>query len=549
MAKQLLFGEKARQAILRGVNILAQAVATTLGPRGRNVAIDKKWGAPSVIHDGVSVAKEIDLEDPFENMGAQLIKEAASRTNDKAGDGTTTSTILAQAIINQGLKNVTAGANPMIIRKGIEKASLAVIEELKKMAKEVKGDREIVNVATISAGDEKIGQKIAEALKQVGRNGVITVEEGRGLEMEIDYKEGMAFDQGYSSAYFVTDAESMEAVIENPYILITDKKISSVQEILPFLEKIVKTTKNFVIIAEDIEGEALATLVVNKLRGTFNCLVVKAPGFGDRRKEMLEDIAALTGGVVIAEDTGQKLESVTADSCGQADKVVADKDNCQVVGGMGTKSAIKARIAQIESEIKRTTSDYDREKLEERLAKLAGGVAVINVGAATEVELKEKQERVKDAVEATKAAVEEGILPGGGIALIKASKVLDQVKVENEEEKVGVEIVRFALDQPLRWLAKNSGKDEGYVVSKVTEALEEGKADFGFNALTGKFESLIAAGVLDPLKVTRSALENAVSIGSMVLTTEVMITDLPEKEDNKIPSGGGMPGGMSGMGM
>ncbi len=549
MAKQLLFGEKARQAILRGINILAQAVATTLGPRGRNVAIDKKWGAPNVIHDGVSVAKEIDLEDPFENMGAQLIKEAASKTNDKAGDGTTTSTILAQAIINQGLKNVTAGANPMIIRKGIEKASLAVIQELKKMAKEVKGDREIVNVATVSAGDEQIGQKIAEALKQVGRNGVITVEEGRGLEMEIDYKEGMAFDQGYSSAYFVTDTENMEAVIENPYILITDKKISSVQEILPFLENIVKTSKNFVIIAEDIEGEALATLVVNKLRGTFNCLVVKAPGFGDRRKEMLEDIAALTGGTLVSEDTGQKLESVTADICGQADKVVADKDNCQVVGGRGSKSAIKGRIAQIESEIKRTTSDYDREKLEERLAKLAGGVAVINVGAATEVELKEKQERVKDAVEATKAAVEEGILPGGGIALLRASKVLDRVEVENEEEKVGVEIVRYALDQPLRWLAKNSGKDEGYVVSKVAEAIEEGKSDFGFNALTGKFESLITAGILDPLKVTRSALENAVSIGSMVLTTEVMVTDLPEKEEDKIPSGGGMPGGMSGMGM
>ncbi len=548
MAKQLVIGEKARQAILRGVEILTQAVATTLGPRGRNVAIDKKWGTPNVIHDGVSVAKEIELPDPFENMGAQLIKEAASKTNDVAGDGTTTATILSQAIIKEGLKNVTAGANPMIIKKGIEKAGKAVVKELKKMANQVKSDEEIVNVATISAGDAEIGVKIAEALKRVGKNGVVTVEEGRGLEMEIVYKEGMAFDQGYVSPYFVTDPSGMEAVIENPHILITDKKISSAQEILPFLENIVKVNKNFVIIAEDIEGEALATLVVNKLRGTFNCLVIKAPGFGDRRKAMLEDIAVLIGGKVISEDTGQKLESVQPDDCGQADKVVADKDECQVVGGKGSKPAIKGRISLIENEIRKTTSDYDKEKLEERLAKLAGGVAVINVGAATEVELKEKQERVKDAVGATKAAAEEGILPGGGIALLRARDALDNVSVENKEEEIGVAIVRYALEQPIRWLARNAGKDEGYVVSKVLETIEKGKIDYGFNALTGEFESMIKAGILDPLKVTRTAVENAVSVGSMVLTTEVMITDLPEKEEEKIAPGAragmpGMPGG------
>lgn len=544
MAKQLLIGEKARQAILRGVNILTEAVATTLGPRGRNVALDKKWGAPNIVHDGVTVAKEIDLADPFENMGAQLIKEAASKTNDVAGDGTTTSTILAQAIIEEGLKNITAGANPMIIRRGIEKASQAVIGALRQMASQVKGDEEIVNVATVSAGDPEIGKKIAEALKKVGKDGVITVEEGRGFEIEIDYKEGMAFDEGYASPYFVTNPETMEAEIEKPYILITDKKISSAQEIVPFLENIVKITKNFVIIAEDVESEALATLVVNKLRGTFNALVVKAPGFGDRRKAMLEDIALLTGGKVISEDTGQKLESVEPDDCGRADKIVSDKDGTQIIGGKGSGAAIKGRINQIRNEIKRTTSDYDKEKLEERLAKLAGGVAVINVGAATEVELKEKQERVKDAAEATKAAVEEGILPGGAITLLRAQKVLDKVEIENKEEEIGVAIVRQALEQPIRWLARNAGQDEGFVVSKVREAIEKGKTDFGFNALTGEFGSMTKAGVLDPLKVARTAIENATSIGSMVLTTEVMITDLPEKEEEKMPSPGGMPGGM-----
>jgi len=547
MAKQLLFSEKARQKILRGTEILARAVVTTLGPRGRNVALERKWGAPNVVHDGVTVAKEIELEDPWENMGAQLVKEAASKTNDVAGDGTTTATLLAWSMIAEGLKNVTAGANPMLVKKGIEKATARAVEALKKNAKPIKGQEEIAQVATISAADPAIGEKIAEALQKVGRDGVITVEEGRGLELDIDYKEGMEFDQGFVSPYFVTNPENMEAVVEKPYILITDKKISSVQEILPFLENIVKVTKNFVIIADDIEGEALATLVVNKLRGTFNVLAVKAPGFGDRRKEMLADIAVLTGGTVISEDTGRKLESVEPTDCGQADKVIADKDNCQIIGGKGDPAQIKARIEQIKNAIARTDSDYDREKLEERLAKLSGGVAVINVGAATEVELKEKQERVKDAVEATKAAVEEGVLPGGGVAFLHAKKALEEVKAENEEERVGVEIVRQALEQPVRWLAKNSGEDDGYVLKKIEEKLAQ-TPDFGFNALTGKFEEMLKAGVLDPLKVSRSALQNAASVAAMVLTTEVLISDIPEKEEAKSEGGAGnMPEGMGQM--
>jgi len=547
MAKQLLFSEKARQKILEGTEVLAKAVVTTLGPRGRNVALERKWGSPNVVHDGVTVAKEIDLKDPWQNMGAQLVKEAASKTNDVAGDGTTTATLLAWSMIADGLKNVTAGANPMLVKKGIEKAAAAAVEKLKKMAKPIKGEEEIAQVATVSASDAKIGSKIAEALQKVGRDGVITVEEGRGLELEIDYKEGMEFDQGFVSPYFVTDPENMEAVIEKPHILITDKKISSVQEILPFLESIVKVTKNFVIIAEDIDGEALATLVVNKLRGTFNVLVVKPPGFGDRQKEMLSDIAVLTGGTVISEDTGRKLESVdvTAD-LGQADKIIADKDSCQIIGGKGNPSQIKAQIGQIRNAINKSDSDYDREKLEERLAKLAGGVAVINVGAATEVELKEKQERVKDAVEATKAAIEEGILPGGGVAFLHAKKALDQIKPENDEERLGVEIVREALEQPVRWLAKNSGEDDGYVLNKIEEELDQ-NPDFGFNALTGEFETMIKAGILDPVKVSRSALQNAASIAAMVLTTEVLISDIPEEEKDKAPAGG-MGGGMGGMG-
>lgn len=542
MAKQILYGEDARKKLLNGVEKLTRAVATTLGPRGRNVAIDRKWGAPNVIHDGVTVAKEIELEDPFENMGASLVKEAASKTNDVAGDGTTTATVLAYAIISAGLKNITAGSNPMIIKKGLEKGLEAVNESLKKIAKPIKGSQDIAQVATISAADPVIGQKIAEALDKVGRDGVVTVEEGKGLTLEIEYKEGMEFDHGYVSAYFVTNADKMEAEITNPYILITDKKISSLSEFLPFLEKFVKTSKDLVVIADDMEGEALATLVVNKLRGVINLLAVKAPGFGDRRKEMLEDIATLTGGAVISEDTGRKFESIELTDLGRADKVWADKDNCRIIGGKGDPKALKGRIAQIKRQIETEKSDFDKEKLQERLAKLAGGVAQINVGAATEVELNEKKERVKDAVGATKAAIEEGIVPGGGVALIQARKILDTVRVDNKEEQVGVDILRQALEQPLRWIARNAGADDGYVLRKI----EENKVvDYGYNALTGEFGSMIEAGIVDPLKVTRTGLQNAVSIGNMVLTTECLVCELPSKE-KETPAGGGMPGGMGG---
>ena len=544
MAKQLLFSEEARQKLLKGINILAKAVVITLGPKGRNVALDKKWGAPSIVHDGVTVAKEIELEDPFENMGAQLIKEAASKTNDVAGDGTTTSTLLAQAIVAKGLKNITAGANPMLMKKGIDKGVTAVVDEIKRMSKPVKGNQEISQVATISSADTDIGDKIAEALKMAGRNGVVEVEESKGFEMSIDHKEGMEFDKGYASAYFVTNPDKMEAEIEDPLILITDQKIAAVADFLPFLENIVKVSKNIVIIADDIEGEALATLVVNKLRGAFNILAVKAPGFGDRRKAMLEDIAILTGASVISEDTGRKLDSVTIEDCGKAEKVWADKDNCRIIGGKGSKKAINARVASIKQELDKTDSDFDQEKLQERLAKLAGGVAVINVGAATEIELKETQERVKDAVEATKAAIEEGIVPGGGVTLLRAIKVLKTVKPANEDEKVGLDILKFALQQPVRLLAENSGADAGWVVKKV----EAGKKDFGFNALTMKFGSMLKEGILDPAKVTRSALQNAASVAGMILTTEALITDLPEKEEDKAPAAGGMPQ-MGGMGM
>ncbi|MBI4058262.1 chaperonin GroEL [Candidatus Gottesmanbacteria bacterium] len=544
MAKQIKFSEDARQALVRGINILAKAVVTTLGPKGRNVALDKKWGAPNVVHDGVTVAKEIELEDPFENMGAQLVKEAASKTNDVAGDGTTTATLLAQSIINSGFKNVTAGANPMMLKNGMEKAVETVVAEVKKMSKAVK-DTDVVKVATISAQDDKIGASIAEALAKVGKDGVVTVEEGRGLAMEIEYKEGMEFDKGYASAYFVTNADKMEAEIDDPYLLITDKKISSIQDLLPFLENFVKVSKNLVIIADEIEGEALATLVVNKLRGTFNVLAVKAPGFGDRRKEMLEDIAVLTGGTVISEDTGRKFDSVTVQDCGRADKVWSDKDNCRIIGGKGSAAAIKARVAQIRRAIDESTSDFDKEKLEERLAKLTGGVAVINVGAATEVELKEKKERVNDAVAATKAALEEGVVPGGGVALLKARQALLKLKnvLATEDEKTGVDVLYAALADPLRWIAKNSGADDGWVLRKVEESKD---SDFGFNALTLEFGSMLQAGIIDPAKVTRTAVQNAASIGMMVLTTEALITDLPEKKE--APAGGGMPGGMGGMG-
>ena len=543
MAKQLKFGEEARQALVKGVNILARAVVTTLGPKGRNVALDKKWGAPNIVHDGVSVAKEIDLDDPFENMGAQLVKEAASKTNDVAGDGTTTATLLAQSIINIGFKNVTAGANPMLLKSGMAKAVDEVVKEITKMSKTVK-DADVAKVATISAQDEKIGSLIAEALTKVGKDGVVTVEEGKGLELYIDYKEGMEFDKGYASPYFVTNSDKMEAEIEDPYILITDKKISALNELLPFLENLVKVSKNLVIIADEIEGEALATLVVNKLRGTFNTLAIKAPGFGDRRKEMLEDIATLTGGTVISEDTGRKFESVALDDCGRADKVWADKENARIIGGKGNMSSIKARIAQIKRAIDETTSDFDKEKLQERLAKLSGGVAVINVGAATEVEMKDKKERVNDAVAATKAALEAGIVPGGGVALLKARKTLLKLKdsLNLQDEKVGVSILYDALAEPLRWIAKNAGADEGWVMRQV----EDSKAnDYGFNVMTMTFGSMIADGIVDPAKVTRSAVQNAASIGMMVLTTEALVTDLPEKKESPMPGGmGGMPGGM-----
>ena len=541
MAKQLKFSEDARQKLAVGVNILAKAVVTTLGPRGRNVALDRKWGAPNVVHDGVSVAKEIELPDPFENMGAQLVKEAASKTNDVAGDGTTTSTLLTQTMVNLGLKNVTAGANPMILKRGIDEAVKAVVEQIKKMAKkiDIKKEEEIVQVATISAGDAEIGKKIAEAIMKVGKDGVVTVEEGKGLQMEIEYKEGMEFDRGYASPYFVTDAEKMVAEVEDPYILITDKKISAISDLLPFLEKFVKVSKNLVIIADEVEGEALATLVVNKLRGTFNALVVKAPGFGDRRKEMLEDIAILTGGTVISEDLGKKLENVEVEDCGRADKVWADKENCRIIGGKGDEEKIKARIAQIRREIEETTSEFDKEKLQERLAKLAGGVAVINVGAATEIEMKEKKERVNDAVSATKAALEEGIVAGGGVTLLQARKALLALKnkMEFEEEKTGVDIVYKALAEPIRMIAKNAGVDSGWVLKKVEEAKDN---DYGFNALTLEFGSMYKQGIVDPAKVVRSALENASSVATMILTTEALITDIPEKKETQ-PATPSMP--------
>lgn len=533
MAKQLLFSDQARNKLLSGVNQLAKAVITTLGPRGRNVALDKKWGAPAVVHDGVSVAKEIELKDPFENMGAQLVKEAASKTNDVAGDGTTTATVLAQTIVSSGMKNITAGANPMLIKHGIDRAVEALVTELKRIAKDVKPE-DWESVATISAGDQKIGKKIAEALKLVGRDGLVEVEEGKGFEIEIDHKEGMAFDKGYASPYFSTNADTMESEISDAYILITDQKVSSISDLLPFLEKFVKVSKNLVIVADEVEGEALATLVVNKMRGSFNVLAVKAPGFGDRRKAMLEDIAILTGGSFISEDAGRKLDSVTVEDLGRADKVVADKDNTRIIGGGGTKAAIQTRIQSIRSEIDRTTSDFDKEKLQERLAKLSGGVAVISVGAATEVELKELQERVKDAVEATKAAIEEGIVPGGGVALLRSAKVLDKLTAAGNDEKVGIDIMRDACQQPLRWLATNSGMDAGWVVRKVADSAI---ADYGFDALTLDFGSMLKKGIIDPVKVTRTALQNAASVGSMILTTEALVTDWPERKEDKLPGG------------
>ena len=539
MAKQIKYNKEARQALVNGVNQLANAVVTTLGPKGRNVAIDRKWGAPNVIHDGVSVAKEIELKDPFENMGAQLVKEASSKTSDVAGDGTTTATLLAQSIINTGINHVNAGTNPMILRHGIEKGVEAVIAEIKKMAQAVK-PTDVSKVATISAQDENIGKLIAQALEKVGKDGVVTVEEGRGIEMYVEYKEGMEFDKGYASAYFVTNPDKMEAEIENPYILITDKKISNLGEFLPFLENFAKTAKNLVIIADDIEGEALALLVVNKLKGVFNSIAVKAPGFGDRRKEMLEDIAVLTGGKVISEDTGTKLENVAIEDLGRADKVWSDKENTRIIGGKGSKADLNSRIAQIKAQIEETTSSFDKEKLAERLSKLTGGAAVINVGAATEVEMKDKKERVNDAVAATKAALEEGIVPGGGVTLLKARRVLPSLKtkMQNEEEKIGIEILYNALAEPIKLIAKNAGADESLVLEKVERMKEVD--DYGFNVMTMEYGSMIKAGVIDPAKVTRSAVQNAASVGMMVLTTEALITDIPEEKKDMpaMPPGG-----------
>ncbi len=528
----LKFNQEAREKLLKGINILTEAVATTLGPKGRNVALDKKWGAPAVVHDGVTVAKEIDLEDPFENMGAQLIKEAASKTNDVAGDGTTTATILAQAMVSEGLKNIQAGANPMILKHGMEKAVTALVEELKKMSKKVTTQEEIAQVATIAAADVQIGNLIAEALQKVGKDGVVTVEEGKTMEMAVDYKKGMEFDKGFVSPYFITDTDKMEASNDGePYILITDKKISSAADLVPFLEKFVQYSKDLVIIADEVEGEALALLVVNKLRGTFNIFAVKAPGFGDRRKEMLEDIAILTGGTVISEDTGKKFESVEKEDLGRAGRVTSDKDNTLIVDGKGVKARIEGRIAQIRRELETSDSEFDKEKLQERLAKLTGGVAVVNVGAATEIELKEKKERVIDAVAATKAAIEEGIVPGGEVALIRAAKVLDSVIADGDsstgsgqEEKVGVEIVKKALEQPFRQLVKNAGMDEGVALAKVLDS----QGNMGIDALDGNLKDLVKAGIIDPVKVTRSALQNAVSVAIMVMTTHVLISDKPE---------------------
>jgi len=536
-AKQLVFSEEARRNLKLGVDTLANAVKVTLGPKGRNVALEKKWGAPTVTHDGVTVAKEIELEDPYQNMGAQLLKEAATKTNDVAGDGTTTATVLAQVMVNEGLKNVAAGANPMLLKRGIEKAAKRAVEALKEMADEVKDREEIAHVAAISANDREIGELIAEVMDKVGKDGVITVEEGKGLGFEVEYVEGMQFDRGYISPYFVTNPETMEAVLEEPYILIHDKKISSATDIVPVLEKLVQAgKKDLLVIAEDVEGEALATLILNKLRGVINCVAVKAPGFGERRKRMLEDIAILTGGQVITEELGRKLESVTIADLGRARKVVVTKDDTTIIEGKGDEKQIKGRIEQIKAEIEKTTSDYDREKLQERLAKLAGGVAVIKVGAATEVELKEKKHRVEDALSATRAAVEEGIVPGGGVALINALEKLDGIETEFDDERTGVEIVKRALEEPMRQLAENAGHDGAVVVQDVRRLQKEKKNEnIGFNVLTEKYEDMVKAGIIDPVKVTRAALENAASIAAMILTTEALITEIPEKE--KTPPG------------
>ena len=531
-AKQLVFGEEARRKLRDGIDVLAEAVATTLGPKGRNVALDRKFGSPTITHDGVTVAKEIELEDPFENMGAQLLKEAATKTNDIAGDGTTTSTVLAHAMVTEGLKTLAAGANPMMLKRGIAAASKKIADSIKTQSIEISTKEEIASVATISAQDTSIGELIAEVMDKVGKDGVITVEESKGLEFEQEYVEGMQFDRGYISPYFITDSEQMEAVIENPYILVYDKKVSAAQQdLIPLLEKMMQIGKrDLMIIAEDIDGEALATLVLNKLRGTLNVLAVKAPGFGDRRKAMLQDIAVLTGATVISEETGRKLETAEVADLGRAEKIVSDKDNTTVIGGKGDAKAIKGRIDQIRVEIDKTTSDYDSEKLQERLAKLSGGVAIIRVGAATETELKEKKHRVEDALSATRAAVEEGIVPGGGVALINAMKKLEGLKLDSDDGTTGVNIVRKALEMPMRRIAENAGFDGPVIVENVRQTqAKEKNTKIGFDILQEKYVDMVEGGVIDPAKVTRGALENATSIAAMILTTEALITDVPEE--------------------
>lgn len=531
MAKEIQFGEDARRAMLRGVDALANAVKVTLGPKGRNVVLEKKFGSPLITNDGVTIAKEIELEDPFENMGAQLVKEVATKTNDVAGDGTTTATVLAQAMIREGLKNVTAGANPMVLRKGIEKAVRTAVEELKKVAKPIQGRQSIAQVASISSGDEEVGELIADAMEKVGNDGVITVEESKGFATELEVVEGMQFDRGYISPYMITDTDKMESVLENPYILITDKKISNIQEILPVLEKVVQSGKQLLIIAEDVEGEALATLIVNKLRGTFTCVAVKAPGFGDRRKAMLQDIAALTGGQVITEELGLDLKSTTLDQLGSARQVRVGKENTIIVDGAGRKEDIEARVNQIRAALEETTSEFDKEKLQERLAKLAGGVAVIKVGAATETELKERKLRIEDALNSTRAAVEEGIVSGGGVALMNIYKAVAAIEAEGDE-KTGVNIVLRALEEPVRTISSNAGLEGSVIV----ERLKSEKEGIGFNAATGEWVNMIDAGIVDPAKVTRSALQNAASVAAMFLTTEACIADKPEEDKGGAPA-------------
>ncbi len=541
MAKQILFDEEARRALGRGVDALANAVKVTLGPKGRNVVLDKKFGAPTITNDGVTIARDIELEDPFENMGAQLVKEVATKTNDIAGDGTTTATLLAQAMIHEGMKNVAAGANPMIIKKGIDEAVKTLVDEIKAKSKKVEGQADIAQVATISSANEETGKLIAEAMEKVGKDGVITVEESKTMRTNLSVKEGMQFDRGYISPYLVTDTDKMEASLDDPYILITDRKISAINDILPILEQVVKAGKQLAIIAEDVDGEALTTIVVNKLRGTFKALAVKAPGFGDRRKAMLQDIATLTGGTVISEELGRKLDSVTLADLGQAHKMVSTKDETTIIGGKGDKEAIAERVAQIKQQISQTTSDFDREKLQERLAKLSGGVAVIEIGAATEVEMKDKKYRIEDALNATRAAVEEGIVAGGGTTFLDILPALDKLEVEGDE-KVGVNIVKRAIEEPVRQIAQNAGLEGSVVVENVKKA----GTGIGFNALKNEYVDMLKAGIVDPAKVTRSALQNAASIASMVLTTETLVADKPEKEAPApaAPGMGGMPGMM-----